>query len=62
MNVIIPIVYLMNDEETKGIIAEEGWYQGIRHMMGIYIKVRNSVNAAEQSERTNSRNEQKNKT
>ena len=57
MNVIIPIVYLMNDEETKGIIAEEGWYQGIRHMMGIYIKVRNSVNAAEQSERTNSRNE-----
>ena len=56
MDVIIPIVYLMNDEETKGIIAEEGWYQGIRHMMGIYIKVRNSVVAAEQRERTNSGN------
>ena len=40
MNVIIPIVYLMNDEETKGIIAEEGWYQGIRYMLGTYNRVR----------------------
>ena len=39
MNVIIPIVYLMNDEDTKGIIAEESWYQGIRHMLGIYNRV-----------------------
>ena len=37
--VIIPIVFLMNDEETKGIIAEENWYQGIRHMLGIYKRV-----------------------
>ena len=29
----------MNDEETKGIIAEENWYQGIRHMLGIYKRV-----------------------
>jgi hypothetical protein len=28
----------MNDEETKGIISEEGWYQGIRHMLGYYEK------------------------
>ena len=40
MNVIIPIVYLMNDEETKGIIAEEGWYQGIRYMLGTYNRVK----------------------
>ena len=36
MNVIIPLVHLMNDEETKGIITEENWYQGFRHMLGLY--------------------------
>ena len=36
MNIIIPFVYLMNDEETKGIIAEENWYQGLRHMLGVH--------------------------
>ena len=36
MFVIIPLVHLLNDEETKGIITEENWYQGLRHMMGIY--------------------------
>jgi hypothetical protein len=38
MFVVIPFVHLMNDEETKAIIAEENWYQGIRHMLGIYNK------------------------
>ena len=37
MTIIIPIVHLMNDEVTKGIIAEEGWYQGIRDLLGIYV-------------------------
>ena len=39
MTLIIPIVHLMNDEVTKGIIAEEGWYQGIRDLLGIYVQV-----------------------
>ena len=30
----------MNDEETKGIIAEENWYQGFRHMLGIHVPLR----------------------
>ena len=39
MFVVIPFVHLMNDEETKGIIAEENWYQGVRHMLGIQNQV-----------------------
>ena len=34
----IPFVHLLNDEETKGIISEENWYEGIRHMLGIYVE------------------------
>ena len=37
--VTIPLVHLMNDEETKTVISEEGWYQGLRHMLGIYVRV-----------------------
>ena len=36
MFLVIPLIHLMNDEDTKGIIYEESWYQGIRHMLGIY--------------------------
>ena len=36
MFLIIPFLHLMNDEDTKTIIFEENWYQGIRHMLGIY--------------------------
>ena len=36
MNVVIPFTYLMNDENTKGIIAEENWLQGLKHMLGFY--------------------------
>jgi hypothetical protein len=38
MFVVIPFLHLMNDEETKAIIVEENWYEGIRHMLGIYKK------------------------
>ena len=38
MFVVIPVVHLMNDEVTKGIILEDNWYQGLRHMMGMYNK------------------------
>ena len=36
MFVVIPVVHLMNDEETKQIIYERNWYQGFRHMLGLY--------------------------
>jgi hypothetical protein len=36
MFLVIPLFHLMNDEDTKEIIFEENWYQGIRHMLGIY--------------------------
>jgi hypothetical protein len=36
MFLVIPFLHLMNDEDTKTIIFEENWYQGIRHMLGIY--------------------------
>ena len=35
MFVIIPFVYLVNDEEVKGVIYEKGWYKGLRHIIGI---------------------------
>jgi hypothetical protein len=38
MFVVTPCCHLMNDEETKGIISDENWYEGIRHMLGIYIE------------------------
>ena len=34
--VVIPLVYLMNDEDTKTIILEKNWYQGLRNMLGLY--------------------------
>ena len=40
VNIIIPFVHLMNDEETKGIIAKKNWYAGLRHMLGIYKETR----------------------
>ena len=36
--VVMPLVYLMNDEDTKTIILEENWYQGLRHVVGLYTK------------------------
>lgn len=38
MFVLIPFVNLMNDEDIKGIISEESWYQGLRYMLGIYVE------------------------
>ena len=37
--VIIPFIHIMNDEDTKAIIAEEGWVQGIRYMLNIRNQV-----------------------
>ena len=33
--IIIPAVYIINDEETRWLIAEEGWYQGFRYILGM---------------------------
>ena len=39
MFVIIPFLYLVNDEEVKGVIYEKGWYNGLRHMVGNTNKI-----------------------
>ena len=39
MFVLLPLIHLTNDEETKGIIADQGWYQGLRHMLGIQNQI-----------------------
>ena len=57
MSVIIPSIHLLNQEETKGIIFEHGWYQGFKHLFGRYTESEGenrSVNRS--SNTTNSRN------
>ena len=39
MFVIIPFVYLVNDEEVKGVIYDQGWYKGLRYMVGNANKI-----------------------
>ena len=34
MFLVIPFCHLMNDEATKGVVLQSGWYQGFRHMAG----------------------------
>ena len=38
MFVVIPFIHLMNNEDTKEIISEENWYQGMKHMLGLHTK------------------------
>ena len=38
MSIVIPFSHLMNDEDTKEVILEENWYQGIRYLLGIHRK------------------------
>ena len=35
----IPLIHLMNDEDTKGVIVERNWYQGFRHMVGLQNQI-----------------------
>ena len=37
MFVIIPFLYLFNDDDTKEIIYEENWLQGIRFVLGVHV-------------------------
>ena len=34
--VLIPFIHLLNDEDTKGIIFDEGWIQSIKFVVGLY--------------------------
>lgn len=38
MSIVIPLTHLLNDEDTKEIIFEENWYQGIRYLFGLRMK------------------------
>ena len=46
MSVIIPSIHLLNQEETKGIIFESGWYQGFKHVFGRYTVAENQNSPA----------------
>ena len=37
MFVVIPFLYLFNDDDTKEIIYNESWYQGIKYVLGVYV-------------------------
>ena len=37
--VVIPFLHIMNDEDTKTVITNEGWIEGIKYILGIRIKV-----------------------
>ena len=39
MFVLLPFIHLTNEEETKGIVADQGWYQGLRYMLGIQNQI-----------------------
>ena len=36
MFVAIPGVHILNDEDTKAVIYEEGWFGVVKLMLGIY--------------------------
>ena len=36
--IVIPFVHLINEEETKTVITEEKWYNGIKYALGLYRK------------------------
>ena len=38
MSIVIPLTHLLNDEDTKEIIFEENWYQGIKYLFGLRMK------------------------
>ena len=48
MFLVIPFLHLMNDEDTKTVIVQRGWYQGLRHMGGFPDQVVPQNNAGNQ--------------
>ena len=33
--IVIPIVHVLNDEDTKTVMTEESWHKGIRQAFGM---------------------------
>ena len=52
--VVIPFVHLLNGEDTKSIIFEQGWIQGIKCVLGIYEdrKLGEAVVSSDATQRT----------
>ena len=46
MSIVIPLTHLLNDEDTKQVILEENWYQGLRHLLGLHVKQATTNNRA----------------
>ena len=55
MFVIIPFIHLLNDEDTKGIIFEQGWIQGIKYVLGISKDCEVNENVANSDEAQSTR-------
>ena len=34
--VVTPLLLFLNDDDTKEIIDQEGWHQGLKFMLGMY--------------------------
>ena len=52
MSVVIPFTHLMNNEDTKEVILDENWYQGIKHMLGLRTNQEPQHVTPEPSQRT----------
>ena len=39
MFVVLPAMYLINDEGTKTVITQHGWIQGVRQMLGMRTQI-----------------------
>ena len=47
MFVLIPLIHILNDDKTKGKIAENGWFAGLRFILGI-TNLQNQVHPQEE--------------
>ena len=55
MFVVIPFMHLLNDEDTKGIIFDQGWIQGIKYVLGISKDCEVNENVANSDEAQSTR-------
>ena len=64
MSIVIPLLHLLNQEITKGIIFESGWCNGFRYIFNVYIvskvdesTTNGSENPVDRSNRSASKND-----
>ena len=64
MSIVIPLLHLLNQEITKGIIFENGWCHGFRYIFNVYIvskvnenTIKGSENLVDRSNRNASKND-----